>query len=165
MTISRVTLPGSELAAKTASLALFARQWVDAATADDVVQKALVALWSQGRPPNDPLAWTFIAVRNAAISAARAAGRRRKHERAASVREWFQPSLDDGLDAKAAEEALQELEQPFREVLILRLWGGLGFAEIAAITGTGLATAHGRYTAGIERLRLRLSIQRSADVK
>ena len=55
---------------RAAGLALFARQWLDAAAAEDVVQDALIALMSERRPPEKPLAWMYRAVRNAAIDVA-----------------------------------------------------------------------------------------------
>ncbi len=144
--------------ARSAALALYARQWVDAATADDVVQEVLVAAWSVRPPPNDPAAWAFTAVRNRAITAARATSRRRRHEQTAAERrvDWFEPSTGDSIDAESAEEALRDLSEALREVVVLRLWGDLGFAEIAAVVGCSIGTAHNRYTAAIAELKTRL---------
>lgn len=147
-----------DLTPRLPALALYARQWVDAATADDVVQSALVALWSQWRSPADPAAWTFRAVRNGAISAARGSNRRRKHERSAARSDWFEPCPADLIDARAAESSLSELPESLREAVVLRLWGDLGFAEIAAVTGVSVSTAHGRYAAGIGQLRIQLEV-------
>ena len=139
---------------KTAALTLYARQWVDPATAEDVVQQALVTLWSRRVRPADPVAWAFRAVRNNAMATARASGRRRKHERAAACSKWFdEPPPGQAIDAAAAEAAVRALPEPLREAVVLRLWGDLGFAEVANVTGTSVSTAHGRYTAAIEQLR------------
>src|SRR4029453_2335844 len=67
------------------ALVLYARQWLDAAGADDAVQEALVALLAQRRFPENPAAWLYRAVRNAAIDQARAATRRRRREQAVAA--------------------------------------------------------------------------------
>src|SRR4051812_50202384 len=61
---------------RAAALVLYARQWLDAASADDVVQEAAIALLGLRHPPVNATAWMYRAVRNAAIDAARTAGRR-----------------------------------------------------------------------------------------
>src|SRR5712675_1916187 len=55
--------------AHAATLILFARQWLERAAAEDVVQDVFVSLMAQHRlPPDNFKAWLFKAVRNAAIS-------------------------------------------------------------------------------------------------
>jgi RNA polymerase sigma factor (sigma-70 family) len=143
---------------RAAALALYARQWLDAASAEDVVQEALAALLGERRPPDDPVAWMFRAVHNAAIDQARSASRRRRREQAAAEtrREWFEPRHDTAIDARTAESALRLLSEPDRQIVVLRIWGGLGWAQIAPLVGLGLSTAHARYTAALERMRLTL---------
>ena len=162
--LTRLTRLVSE---RAAGLALYARQFLDAAdcsagTAEDVVQEALAALLAERRPPDDPVAWMFRAVRNAAIDHARSASRRRRREReVAAVRgEWFEKSLDTPLDAKAAEAALRDLEAEAREIVVLRIWGEQGFAQIARILGLGVSTVHERYTAALRQMRALLERQR-----
>src|SRR4051812_18133252 len=84
-------------------LALYARQWLDAASAEDVVQEALTALLTQRPPPDDPVAWIHRAVRNAAIDHTRSASRRRRREEtvAGSRSEWFEPTPDSLIDARS----------------------------------------------------------------
>jgi RNA polymerase sigma-70 factor (ECF subfamily) len=140
---------------RAAGLALFARQWLDAANAEDVVQEALVALLSESRPPANPLAWLYRAVRNGAIDAARANSRRRKREQTVAQvrREWFDAGADALLDAEVAQQALKRLEPDFREIVVMRIWGELGFAEIAGVMGVSVSTVHSRYVAAIKQLR------------
>ena len=118
-----------------AALVLYARQWLDGPGADDAVQEALIALLAQPEPPRNPTAWMYRAVRNAAIDAARATERRRRREQsvALSRREWFVPHPEALLDAQTAEQALQQLAPEHREVVVLRIWGDLAFAEIADV--------------------------------
>lgn len=141
------------------ALTLYARGWCDAP--EDVVQEALVQLMRQPRPPERIVPWLYRVVRNGAISAARAAGRRRRHESLAAMREesWFVQTGGERLDALAATRALQELPQEQREAIVARLWGGLSFEEIAELTATSSSTAHRRYEAGLAVLRERLGVE------
>jgi RNA polymerase sigma-70 factor (ECF subfamily) len=138
-----------------AALVLYARQWLDVASADDVVQEALIALLAQRQPPRNPTAWMYRAVRNTAIDEFRATERRRRREQcvARGRGEWFVPDADALLDAQAAEQSLRRLSAELREVVILRIWGDLAFAEIAEIMHLGVSTVHDRYKAALGELR------------
>ena len=107
---------------RAAALVLYARQWLDAAGAEDAVQNALTALLAQRQAPGNPLAWMHRAVRNAAIDEARARQRRRRREQAvAGARsEWFDDRADSPMDARLAEQALRELSEQYREIVVLR---------------------------------------------
>jgi RNA polymerase sigma-70 factor (ECF subfamily) len=142
------------VAGRAPALALFARQWsADAAAAQDVVQSVLVSLLSLANVPADPLAWAYRAVRNEAIDGARASARRRRRERSVAPVDWFEPSTDDRLDAASAEAAVRRLPDELREVVVLRVWGELGFAAIAEVVGCSVSTAHARHAAGLKQLR------------
>lgn len=82
-----------------AALVLYAQQWCD--TPEDVVQEAFLRLMREREPPGNVVGWLYRVVRNGAISASRAAGRRRRREAAVAHRRepWFKPSEADGLDA------------------------------------------------------------------
>ncbi|MBN2292907.1 MAG: sigma-70 family RNA polymerase sigma factor [Pirellulales bacterium] len=140
-------------------LVLLARQL--STTPEDVVQEALLELVRQEPPPENPIGWIYRVVRNRAISSARRASRRSRHEQTASFRgePWFRPNDREGLDVDAATEALQKLPLEQRETLVARLWGGLSFVEIADLTGTSSSTAQRRYQAGLVALRERLGIE------
>jgi RNA polymerase sigma factor (sigma-70 family) len=146
------------VAERAAGLVLYARQWLDAAEAEDVVQEALVALLAQRRPPDNPIAWMYRAVRNAAFDAARSATRRRRREEvvARSRGAWLEATSESLLDAQAAELALRGLAPDFRQVVVLRIWGELGFAEIAEIMQLSVSTVHGRYASALSQLRIAL---------
>lgn len=108
-------------------------------------------------PPN-PAAWLYRAVRNGALTAARAIRRRRRREaRSAEARgPWFESPEDGRLDAAAATEALAELPPDRREIVIARIWGGLSFAEIGGLIGLSDSAAHRRYKEALRILRGRL---------
>jgi RNA polymerase sigma-70 factor (ECF subfamily) len=138
------------------ALMLYARQWLDdTASAEDVVQEALTSLLTQRPPPHDPIAWMFRAVRNAAIDQARSASRRRRREQvvAESRREWFEPRADALIDAQTAEAALADLPPASREIVVLRIWSDLGFAQIADVMQMSLSTVHDRYVAALRQMR------------
>lgn len=140
-----------------AALQLFARQWC--AQADDVVQEAFVRLVQQPVPPHDPAAWLYRVVRNGAISAARSADRRHRHESRAVREFWFASRDDDALDAQLAAAALEQLPLEQREPIVAHLWGELTFEQIADIAGISVTTAYRRYQAGLKTLRERLEAE------
>ena len=137
-------------------LLLYARQWCD--SPEDVLQESLIRLMGLKRPPDNPVGWIYRAVRNGAISAARAEGRRRRREAAVAenAKSWFEPTEGERLDATAATGALKQLPIEQRETIVARLWGGLSFDQIAKLTRTSTSTAHRRYEAGLNALRERL---------
>ena len=140
------------------ALLLYARQWCDD-TADDVVQEAFWELIRQHKLPDAMVPWLYRVVRNRAISAGRSARRRGKYETAAAERraEWFWPDPGAGVDAQAAQRALEALPVAQREVVVARLWSGMSFEEIAALTGTSLTTAHRTYYAALQVIRQTLN--------
>lgn len=137
------------------ALALYARQWADAP--EDVVQEAFVKLAGLPIDPDEPAAWLYRAVRNAAINAGIAGRRRRKREAeaAAGADPWFEPdsATADGIDPEAARAALSGLPAEQREVVVAHLWGGLSFEQVAAAVGSSASTVHRRYQAGLATLR------------
>src|SRR4051812_19063579 len=136
-------------------LVLAARSWC--ACAEDVVQEAFVKLAAQGPAPVDPVAWLYRVVRNGAIAAGRGERRRLNHESKAAVLDRFEEAPGARLDATAAAEALAGLPAEEREIIVMHLWGGRSFAEIAELTASSAATAHRRYAAGLARLREKLA--------
>lgn len=147
------------------ALLLYARQWLDRAAAQDVVQDVFVRLIASGggggRMPAEPRTWLFRCVRNAAISACRAQGRRGRRERAAGEMAaggggWFVPRVEDRLDAEAAQRALAALPPVQREVVTLRIWSGLTLAQVAEVTGVAVSTVYDQYRAALKAVRERL---------
>src|SRR3954463_6931824 len=153
--VEQLTLTVTE---RAAALVLYARQWLDAAAADDVVQDAAIRLLRLRHSPRNPAAWMYRAVRNAAIDAARATDRRRRREQAVGRRRaaWFIPDSDSLIDAQAAEESLRRLSPDFREIVVLRIWGELGFAEIAEVVQLAVSTVHDRYKSALAQMRCAL---------
>lgn len=133
-----------------AALALYATQWT--AAADDCVQEALMDLARQPQTPDSPVAWLYRVVKRRALNAARGERRRREREQAVGQ---IRLAAAGSPPTEFAEitELLQQLDGADREAVVLRLWGGLTFAEIADTMGQSTATAHRRYEQALERLR------------
>jgi RNA polymerase sigma-70 factor (ECF subfamily) len=145
------------------ALLLYARQWVDAAAAEDVVQRVFVRLLASGRLPADARTWLFRCVRNEAISAWRSDRRRRRREQTAAATAdgeagaaWFVPRPEDRIDAAAAQAALAALPAEQREIVTLRIWSSLTLAETGRVTGLPVSTVHHHYNAALKALRQRL---------
>ena len=139
------------------ALALFAAQWTDAA--DDCVQEALIELARQSAVPKNPVAWLYRVVRNRASSQFRAARRRESREQLAMrlrPRENSRP--DEPMELEELAAALESLPDEIRETVVVRIWGGLNFEQIAALAGCSTSTAHRRYEAGLIALRERLQL-------
>ncbi|MEX2173393.1 MAG: sigma-70 family RNA polymerase sigma factor [Pirellulaceae bacterium] len=138
------------------ALALYAAQWTD--QPDDCVQEALIELAGQRPVPDSPVAWLYRVVRNRAISRARSARRRERHESLAwrlEHRESETPA-EMSVEPQQLAAALESLAADLREVVVARTWGGLGFEQIAELAGCSTSTAHRRYAAGLAALRERL---------
>ena len=143
------------------ALLLFARQW-SVVSAEDVVQEAFLQLVRRvrtGDPPQHVVPWLFRVIRNEAISRHHANRRSRAREnRVAAERPcWFELAMETRLDAIRAVEELQTLPMDQREVLVARIWGGLSFEEIAALTESSRSTVHRTYCSALETLRRNLS--------
>lgn len=146
------------LDAHAAALELFAAQWTLAPA--DVVQEAFVDLARQPAAPDNVLAWLYRVVRNRAASEARSARRRKRRESAvaAGAGTWFRVTEEVDLDPQESAEALRDLPEALREVLVARIWGGLTFEQIGEVTETSLSTAFRRYEEAISLLRIRLNV-------
>ena len=143
------------------ALVLYARQW--AAAPEDAVQDAFLKLVEARRPPDDPAAWLFAVVRNRAMDLAKADRRRVKREQATRPERWFVEPEVDGLDAERAVSALERLPAELRETIVARLWGGLTFDQIAAVSGCSTSSAFRRYEAGIAAIRETLGVPCPTD--
>ncbi len=131
----------------------------DPVLAEDAVQEALTLVYerlARYRPGTSFKAFvTAIAVKRA-HSLMRSERRRRDRERA-SARPATWAAADARLDAERAavrvREALAAMPEKRREVAILRLDGGLSYAEIAEATGTTAGSARVLVHKAVKQLR------------
>ena len=141
-------------------LGLYARQWLDGALAEDVVQDAFVKLMAQRKRPENVRGWLFRVVRNEAISRVRRQKSRKAYTQRVLAEQvgWFEARADDLIDAQAAQEALESLPVEQREVVVLRIWGQMQLKEISRIVGRPVSTVHSRYTMALAAMRKRMEI-------
>jgi len=134
-------------------LILYSRQWADR-EAEDVVQEAFLKLLSASPPPDDPKAWLYRVVRNAAIDRMR----KSRWFRPPPLENWFEslPDKTDPFNGVELTQLLDSLSESCREIVIAKIWGGLTFKEIAELTGRPISSVHHEYQSGIERLKKEL---------
>lgn len=145
-------------------LLLCARQWTRSlADAEDVVQEAFVRFWrNQRNLGGEPLGLVLTSVRRAALDLGRRTQRRHaRQEQAAADGEveeiWFETPIEGEERRAALERALRKLPPEQREVLVLKIWGELTFADIARQLALPLNTVASRYRYALAALRRELS--------
>ncbi|MEO8440539.1 MAG: sigma-70 family RNA polymerase sigma factor [Spartobacteria bacterium] len=138
------------------ALLLFARRWTNSrAEAEDIVQDAFVRFWRRQHSIENR-ALLYAAVRSAALDRLRSAQRRARREAAVAL------ESDPHIEPQFAE--MHESEQPLaaavgrlpdeqREVVILKIWNELTFAEIAEVLEISQNTAASRYRYALGALR------------
>jgi RNA polymerase sigma-70 factor (ECF subfamily) len=146
------------VARHASALLLFARQQAGCeADAQDLVQDAVVESWrrwSAGAPPQ--LGLVYATIRHRAIDLARRDGRRAGREMAAHLESpqcWFDSGLDERERHMLIHKAMNQLTTMYRDVVTLKVWGGLTFAEIAEALEIPANTAASRYRYGLMELR------------
>jgi RNA polymerase sigma-70 factor, ECF subfamily len=137
-------------------LLLFARQWTrSTADAEDVVQEAFVRFWRK-QHNIDNRALLYTTVRSIALDFLRRDHRRARRESDAvsDTEQSVQPKFtieDESQQALAA--AVDCLPDEQREVLVMKIWNELTFAEIASVLGISQNTAASRYRYALGALK------------
>lgn len=145
------------LADHSPKLLLFARtQTRSEADAEDVLQDAIVeaSRKSHGALPDLPL--VYVTLRRRAVDLARRTDRRTAREEASTEGTamcWFDDHIEKQETARAIDQAMKRMSEKFREVVILKIWSDLTFAQIAETLNIPLNTAASRYRYGLESLR------------
>src|SRR3954452_6612479 len=139
-----------------ATLILLARQWVPRrADAEDVVQEAFIRFWRSRHRVSDPAAYFYACVKHVALDWRRDRSRRSRREEAATRPEpetYFAGPLEQGERRVAIEAALRGLPESQREVLVMKIWGGLSFPQIAAALQVSDNTVKSRYRYALAKL-------------
>ena len=137
-------------------LVLFARQWVrSAADAEDVVQDAFVKFWRRNHKI-DNRGLLYATVRSVALDLIRRDSRRAGREREAYAD--FEQAVEPQFRTEDESErtlalAIDRLPQPQREVLVMKIWNELSFAEIGEALGVSQNTAASRYRYALTALK------------
>ena len=140
-------------------LVLFARQWArSAADAEDIVQEAFVRFWrKQHNFENRGLLYAMV--RSIALDFLRRDSRRARRESVAmsDVEHSVGPAFEiEDESQRALVEALDLLPDEQREVLVMKIWNELTFAEIASALGISQNTAASRYRYALAALKKNL---------
>lgn len=146
-------------------LLLYARQLTPITTdAEDVVQMAFVRWWRRfpnGTDEHVPL--LYAAVRTLALDQRRSQSRREKREAASEFAVMsedapvFDPAPEQRETARIVAKALHQLPGEQREVVTLKLWAGLTFAEIAEAVDASPNTVASRYRYALAALQRALA--------
>ncbi len=127
-------------------LLLFARQWAHSrADAEDIVQEAFVRFWRKDRSPENR-ALLYATVRSIALDFLRRDRRRQRREIEASLHQTDEPFFqfaDEGQQVLAG--AVAALPEEQREVVVMKIWNDLTFAEIAEVLQISANTVASRY--------------------
>ncbi len=135
--------------------------------AEDAVHDAITRLCGRDVANiADPIAYVFAAVRTSAINQIRSAQRNQPTDSifatsvaaAADAADAAEPDAH-AIQAERTESviaAVNELPADHREVVVLRIYAGLTFAQIADVTGEPLPTVASRYRRSLERLKQQL---------
>ena len=146
------------LAQHAPRLLLFARQQTRfEADAQDLVQEAMVECLrrqANGAPP--AVGMVFATIRRRAIDLGRSQDRRAGREAVAAgeiPEGWFDGGVEDRERNLLIQKAMSKLPDIYREVVTLKVWGELTFAEIAEALEIPANTAASRYRYGLVELR------------
>jgi RNA polymerase sigma-70 factor (ECF subfamily) len=146
-----------------AALLLLAQHWVaNRADAEDIVQEAFVRFWRSRAQVEEPVAYLYACVKHCALDWQRGRQRRQQRELAVARSEaasLFVAPAEQDERRLAIEMALRRLPANQAEVLVMKIWGGLSFPQIAAALDTSPNTAASRYRYALARLREQLAAE------
>ncbi|MCB1094603.1 MAG: RNA polymerase sigma factor [Verrucomicrobiae bacterium] len=131
--------------------------------AEDVLQDSIARMWKLRRrcPDGVPaMSFAYQTIRCRAIDIGRQLDRRSAREDVTcqlmetEKGEWFEDDLVEKREvAGILRKALRGLPSKLREVIELKIWGGLTFAQIAKKVGAPLNTVTSRYRYALAHLR------------
>ena len=137
-------------------LVLFARQWVhSAADAEDIVQDAFVKFWRRNHNVQNR-ALLYATVHSTALDLIRRDSRRARREREAiaDLEQAVEPEFrTEDESQRALAMAMERLPNEQREVLVMKIWNELSFAEIGQALGISQNTAASRYRYALRALK------------
>ena len=149
----------------SARLYVYARQRSQSREdAEDVIQDALIRLWGYQEvrdnvPPDLPLAYSVL--RFVAMDHIKKQGRKKRKEDAVIFLHdqddyWLDTNAEDDEEAMMLRQAVEKLGEKLREVVTLKIWGGLTFGQIAEAMSISPNTAASRYRYALEQLERKL---------
>lgn len=130
----------------------------DATAADDLVQDCLekvIAHWHRRRN-DDPRTWVFAILHNLAVNKLRQRARRGRHLPFDEVEESALASRaaqEDGLLQQGILDAVAQLPEEQRSIVLLVSLEDMPYAQVAAVLGIPIGTVMSRLSRARERLR------------
>ena len=126
--------------------------------AEDAVQEAFGRLWRLRKPPSGELVpYVFAAVRNAAVDQMRRnAGLIQPPEDVSIFDARAEDPAAGVLDAEQRDlvrQAVEALPDEQRQAIVLHVYGGLTFDEVAKMLAEPLPTIASRYRRALDRLK------------
>ena len=145
------------------ALVLLAQQYVSCrADAEDVVHEAFVSFWRSRHQAQDRTAYLFTCVKHAAANWLRSRKRRAHREAAIArpeVETWFTGDLENSERQKELLGVMAGLPADQREVLVMKIWGGLSFPQIALALELSPNTVTSKYRYALDKLRAHLTME------
>ncbi len=144
-----------------AALIMLARQWLSSrADAEDAVQEAFIRFWRRRDRVAEPASYLYACVKHCALDRLRDRERESRRESRAARTE-SEPLFDGPLEGEerraAIDAALRKLPERQREVLVMKIWGGLSFLEISEALKLSANTVASRYRYAMAKLREHVS--------
>lgn len=134
--------------------------------AEDSVHNAFANLFRRQIPHGDPVAYVFKSVRNSAIDSVRANKRRSQVNESLFADFELTPSYDSVHDTLVSQEracllqqAIDELDDDYRESIVLKSFSGLTFEQVGLITNTPAKTVATRFRRALQKLEQKLKGQ------
>ena len=151
------------------------RQWVrnlartlvlDEARADDLEQQTWLAAIERPPTGDTPKAWLGTVMRNLAGRMRRSEFRVDRREGVAARPERLPATSDVVAQAELHKQVVQavlDLDEPYRETVLLRHYEGLAPRQVAERMGVPVETVRSRVRRGLQQVRRRLDAQHGGD--
>lgn len=129
-----------------------------------MIQDALIRLWHYQEERDNvapDLALAYSVLRFVAMDHGKKLGRKKRKEEAVIYLHdqddlWLDTSSENDEEGEILRLAVNELGDKLREVVTLKIWGGLTFAQIAESMAISPNTAASRYRYALEQLDRKL---------
>lgn len=129
-------------------------------SAQDAVQQVFTRLLERGLGDVvDAKAYLYRCVRNAALNLTKSQHRTVALDEDAS---WFDVLNRDSTEELSLRRALRALPSEQQQVVVLRVWCGLCYAEIAALLEISANTVASRYRYALEKLREDMGVKENS---
>lgn len=129
----------------------------DSAAAEDAVHDALLAVSDIKIRPDDLKAYLFKVVRNKALMHVKQRAKFVEGELATDFIDSGSLNSENKLFVRQVLKEIEALDKDTQQIILLKLFSGLAFREIAEITGSSENTVASKYRRGIVKLQEKLN--------